>query len=184
MLKIPKNTGSVVWITGLSGSGKTTLGQMLVKQLNAIQQPSVFLDGDDLRGTLGEIIDVSERFELKTRKKLALFYGKLCLEISAQGHLVIMTTVSLFNEIQEWNRTNLPNYCEVFLDSPLQALRDRNSKNVYSAGSQSEKLPITGIDFTAEFPLAPDITFVNYPFKDPAEMASKIISLIEIKANL
>ena len=184
MFEVLKNTGSVVWITGLSGSGKTTLGQMLVKQLNSIKQPSVYLDGDNLRGALGEIIVESERFELKTRKKLALYYGRLCLEISAQGHLVIIATVSLFNEIHAWNRANLPNYCEVFLDIPLQTLRDRNSKNVYAEASHLKKLPITGIDFAAEFPLAPDITFVNYPFKDPAEMASKIISLLEIEANL
>ena len=173
-----------MWVTGVSGTGKTTLGRELVRQFNSINLLCVFLDGDELRGALGEVVNESVKFELNTRKNLAFFYGRLCLQISEQGHLVIIATVSLFNEIHKWNRANLPNYCEVVLDTPLQAVRDRNSKNVYTSTNNLEKPPIMGIDFVAEFPVKPDITFVNYPFKDPAEMASKIISLLEIKANL
>jgi adenylylsulfate kinase-like enzyme len=184
MVKRPKGKGSVIWITGLSGSGKTTLGRELVRQFNSTNRLCVFLDGDELRGALGEVINESVKFELNTRKNLAFFYGRLCLKISEQGHLVVIATVSLFNEIHEWNRANLPNYCEVVLDTPIQAVRNRNSKNVYNSTNDLEKSPVTGIDFAAEFPVAPDITFVNFPFKDPAEMASKIISLLEMKANL
>jgi len=183
-VKQPKKRGAVIWITGLSGSGKTTLGQELVRHYNLTHRLCVFLDGDELRGALGEIIDEDVKFELNTRKKLAFFYSKLSLNIAEQGHLVIVATVSLFNEIHKWNRTNLPNYCEIVLDTPLQELRNRNSKNVYTSNKKLEMSPVTGINFAAEFPEAPDITFMNYPFKDPAEMASKIVSLLETKANM
>ena len=62
-----KNVGVVVWVTGLSASGKTTVSKHLVGLLTDYQ-PTILLDGDELRGALGVVGNYSrgQRVELAT----------------------------------------------------------------------------------------------------------------------
>lgn len=110
------------WITGLSGAGKSTLARMLVEHLRNCGRTVVFLDGDDMRAVMGRT-NAHTRDE---RLDLALSYGRLGKLIASQGIDVVIATISLFHEVHEWNRKNLPGYVEIYLDVPLEELKRRD----------------------------------------------------------
>ena len=112
----------VLWITGLSGSGKTTLAKEVYKKLKTKNLPVILFDGDELR----EIFKSKsvQSYSREERMDFAMKYSKLCLQVSKQGLIVIIATISLFKKIHNWNRDNLPNYFEVFLKVPLDELKE------------------------------------------------------------
>lgn len=136
---------TVLWITGLSGAGKTTLAKAFVAQHT---KPIIRLDGDELR----EVMDATTVHTKEERLKLAMRYSKLCRLLSLQGFDVIIATISLFHEVQDWNRQNIPGYTEIFLDVSMDELQRRDSKKIYSTQKN-----IAGLDLAIERPKNPDI---------------------------
>src|SRR5580658_10619623 len=96
--------GRVFWITGLSGAGKTTLGRELSSRLRVIGHPTVFLDGDALRSAIAEDLGHSA----DDRRRSAMRNARLCQLLAGQGADVVCATISLFHEVQRWNRENIP----------------------------------------------------------------------------
>lgn len=143
----PNLKHSVVWITGLPGSGKTTLARALADSiLEKTGVRAVHLDGDSLRSALN-LFDYSTG----TRRELALAYQGLALLLSKQGFVVLVSTVSLFHEIQESNRMNLAGYFEVFLDVPREALAQGPRSNIYEGALELDPSQ------APEFPKYPNI---------------------------
>lgn len=141
-----RRMGRVIWITGLSGSGKTTLAQALQQEL----EHSILLDGDDLRQALGA---ENTGYDREGRKNLAKTYSCLALMLARQGFTVLVATISLFHEIHEWNRENLPNYLEIFLDIPDDIRRKRDPKGLYA-----KNIPdMAGERIAVDFPAKPDL---------------------------
>jgi len=69
--------------------------------------------------------------------------------------------MSLFHEIHTWNRKNLPNYFEIYLDVSLETVKKRDPKNIYARALEGNKSNIPGIDLLPEFPLSPDLKINN-----------------------
>lgn len=164
---------TVFWLTGLSGAGKTTLGHILTNKLRCCGYPVIFLDGDILR----EVFDSNIGHDRESRLAAAIKYSKLCKMLVDQQVHVVCATISLFHTVQEWNRTHIENYIEIFLDVPLDELIKRNSKNIYSRALSSEVKNVVGIDIPAEFPKLPDIVILN----DANSKQDENISLILAK---
>ena len=145
--------GHVYWITGLSGAGKTTLGQELSRRLRAAGQRVIFLDGDALRSAIAEDLGHSAG----ERRRAAMRNARLCLLLAEQGADVVCATISLFYEVQRWNRENIPGYREIYLRVPMDELRRRDSKGIYASAQRGEARDVVGIDVLAEVPEAPDL---------------------------
>ena len=112
----------VFWITGLSGSGKTTIGMLLREQLiKKHNKPVVFLDGDVVRGILGDIFSYSD----EDRLSCAMVYSKLSEELANQGLTVICCTISMFDCVRERNRRLIDGYYEIYLKTSLSILAKR-----------------------------------------------------------
>ena len=88
----------------------------------------IHLDGDKLREIFGVVERNSQNYDRNARLGLAMKYSKLTNVLCSQGFTVVVSTISMFNEIYDWNRTNLPNYFEVYLKIPLDELRRRDPK--------------------------------------------------------
>lgn len=114
-------SGGVIWITGLSGVGKTTVAALVRERFARTGQLPVLLDGDRIRQVMPEPPGFGEA----DRRRLAHVYAGLAREFSAQGHLVVCATVSLFHAVHAWNRAHLPRYLEVWLRAPVEELRRR-----------------------------------------------------------
>jgi adenylylsulfate kinase-like enzyme/phosphohistidine swiveling domain-containing protein len=160
--------GRVFWITGLSGAGKTTLGQELSRRLRAAGRSVTFLDGDALRAVIAE--DLGHNAD--NRRRSAMRNARLCRLLAGQGTYVVCATISMFHEVQRWNRENIPGYREIYLRVPLDELRRRDSKGIYAGTSN-----VVGIDLPAEAPEAPDLVLDNYGALDVATAVDRILAV-------
>ncbi len=162
--------GTVYWITGLSGAGKTTLGMLLYNMMRA-KKPNVFrLDGDIARWAYNDVTD----FSIEARRECAFRHARVCKMIADQGIDVICCTISLFHDVQAWNKENLARYVEIFLDVPMNILVQRNQKGLYSQVKEGKTKNVMGVDQKLELPQAPDIHFINDGRLAPKEAAMKI----------
>lgn len=170
---ILKMQGRVYWITGLAGSGKTTIGRALYHTLKKQMPAIVFLDGDELR----EVFDNDLGYAREERLKVAMRYSKLCNLLSVQGITVVCCTISMFHSIRQWNRQNIPDYCEVYIKVSQETLVRRNQKGLFSNYSQGKIKNIIGLDLEAELPAEPDLVIENEGSFSIEEVVMKILNL-------
>ena len=145
--------GRVYWFTGLSGAGKTTAARSLVEALRGQGKFTIFLDGDELRDAMG----AGDSYSRDERLALAMRYAKLCKMLSEQGAIVVIATISMFEEIYTWNRENLKGYLQVYLDVPIEELEKRDSKKIYQRAKSGALRNVAGIDFEVDIPKEADI---------------------------
>jgi len=145
--------GVLYWITGLAGSGKTTIGNRLYYRMKSESVNTVILDGDILKKIAGKDLG----YKREERLERAYRYSTLCKLLTDQGINVIICTIAMFNEVRNWNRENVENYVEVFLNVDLEVLKTRNRKGLYSRQGGN----IAGIDVDIEYPEKPDIIIKN-----------------------
>jgi adenylylsulfate kinase-like enzyme len=148
--------GRVFWITGLSAAGKTSIGRALSARLRASGCQVVFLDGDTLRAVSNDL-----GYTADNRRAAAMRNGMLCRMLAEQGMDVVCSTISLFHDVQRWNRENIPRYNEIFVRVPLEELKRRDTKGVYTAAGNGQASNIVGLDIPAETPEAPDLILDN-----------------------
>lgn len=165
-------SGRVFWITGLSGVGKTTLGRELWNRLRTADSPAVFLDGDELRNAIAD--DLGHGVD--SRRQSAMRNARLCLLLAQQGIDVVCATISLFHEVQRWNRENIPGYREIYVRVPMEELRRRDQKGIYARAERGEASNVVGIDLPAEVPDAPDLVLDNYGAIDVATAVHRILA--------
>ena len=172
------NNGQVIWITGLSDSGKTTLANEVVSRLKQSNHPVISLDGDELRGVFGASAESEGNHARQARLNLAMKYSRLCYLLASQGMTVVIGTISLFREVHEWNRENLPGYFEVFLKVPMDELRRRDSKGIYKKFDSGELTNVAGLDLTVDEPQAADIRFDFEPERSIVSMTDELFKKI------
>ena len=102
--------------------------------------------------------------------------ARLCRLLASQGADVVCATISMFHEVQRWNRENISGYREIYLRVPLDELRRRDSKGIYAAGQRGDAQDIVGVDVPAEFPEAPDLVLDNYGELDIATAVERILA--------
>jgi glutamine kinase len=167
------SSGRVFWITGLSGAGKTTVGRELWARLRAAGRPVTFLDGDALRAVIAEDLGYSEG----SRRQSAMRNARLCRLLAEQGTDVVCATISLFHDVQRWNRKNIPGYHEIYLRVPIAELRRRDSKGIYTGAQRGDARDVVGLDVLAEAPEAPDLVLDNYGELDVASAVDRILAI-------
>jgi len=157
-----KLMGKVIWITGLSGAGKTTISNKISNELRKRNLNVIRLDGDELRKIFGtDNLDFSN-FDKRSRVELAKKYSYLCKAIADQGYFVVIATISMFNEIYEWNRRNLPGYFEVYIKVPLEILFKRDPKGLYKKYSEGNLKNLAGLDLEIDEPQNADFVVNDY----------------------
>ncbi len=169
--------GWVFWITGLCASGKTTVATLLFNRLRDLHPNSILLDGDELR----QVINPESGFSGEDRLRLARQYSRLCRLISNQGIHVVISTISMFTECRRWNRTNIEQYCEVYLKVPLDIRIKRDKKGLYQGGPGSQ---VVGVDIEFEEPLNPDILVLDNGSMNPTQVADEIWNRVPPKIKL
>lgn len=171
-----RELGKVYWITGLSGAGKTTIGTEFYKILSEEKDNVIFLDGDELREAFGKDLGYSK----EERLKCAMRYSRICKLLSSQGIDVIICTISMFNEVREWNRLNMPNYLEIYIKVPISVLKLRDQKGLYSGIGKGNSDFVVGVNLDLDFPTTPDIVIENVGDISPLDIANRIYTLFAI----
>lgn len=169
----------VVWITGLSGTGKSTVASIVGGRLTDAGRRPVLLDGDRIR----RIMPASPGYTEPERRRVATFYSRLAHEMAGQGHLVVCATISLFHDVQRWNRENIDNYLEVWLRVPLTALKDREGRAAFydhrSLGpGQTALRNVVGVDAPAQFPREADLVIDNFGDTTAHDASDRIMNAL------
>ena len=152
--------GRVFWITGLSAAGKTSIGRALSAHLRASGSRVIFLDGDTLRAAVSNDLGYSA----ENRRAAAMRNGMLCRMLAEQGFDVVCSTISLFHDVQRWNRENIPRYNEIFVRVPLEELKRRDTKGIYAGWPAGKWQILSGSTFRPRLPKRPDLILDNRRF--------------------
>src|SRR5580658_2301926 len=161
--------GRVFWITGLSASGKSSIGRALSSHLETSGRSVIFLDGDALRAVVSSDLG----YGADDRRAAGMRNGMLCRMLAEQGCDIVCSTISLFHDVQRWNRENIPRYIEVFVHVPMEELKRRDSKGIYGGNGHSAN--VVGLDIPAEIPKAPDLILDNDTSLEPEEAVRRIL---------
>ncbi len=164
----------VIWITGLSGSGKTSLCDALSRMLKPRLPQLVLVDGDAVRRLFGDTLGHSEA---DRKVQIGRIQG-LAKMLSEQGLVVLVAALYSHPDLLAWNRANLADYFEVYLDAPFELVERRDSKGLY-AGAAAGTIPqVVGVDIPWHAPQAPDLKLNAGAGKDPDELANEIIRAV------
>lgn len=151
----------VVWIIGLSGAGKTTLARRVVEECKRSASNVVLVDGDEVRAMFGDDLGHT----MADRRKNAERICHLCKFLDDQSIHVVCAILSLFPESRKWNRQNFQNYYEVFIDTPIADLQNRDTKGIYGRFAAGQVKNVAGLDLEFQRPNA-DLLIENAGSRD------------------
>jgi len=165
----------VIWLIGLSGVGKTTLANKVITDVNKKTSNTILLDGDTIR----EVFDNDLGYTMEDRLINAKRICKLGQFLDQKGINVICSILSIFPETRAWNRENITNYYEIFIDTPIETLVARDSKGIYGKFKRGEISDVAGMDIDFPIPNNPDLIINNNGSKvDLLKYSEKIVELL------
>ena len=134
----------VVWFTGLSGSGKSTIANLVEKKLHALGRHTCLLDGDNVRHGLNKDLGFTEADRVENIRRVAEV-ARLMVDA---GLIVLVSFISPFRAERRFARALVAEgeFCEVFVDTPLDVAEQRDTKGLYKKARRGELKNFTGID--------------------------------------
>ena len=168
----------VIWLIGLSGAGKTSIGKELVKRLKENDRPVVFMDGDIFREIMGNDLGHS----IEDRRVNADRVCRYCKYLDKEGVDIVFAILSVFQESQDWNRENINNYFEIYINISIETLRSRDPKGIYKKVFDGEIKNVVGVDIPFSPPLYADMVIDNNEDLDNfEEIVNHIIGRLKSK---
>jgi len=118
---------------------------------------------------------------LEDRRRNADRVSRICHYLNEQGMIVICSMLSLFEETRQWNRDNIENYYEIYLDVSMRQLLTRDHKNLYRKALNENTNDVVGVDIEFIRPQNPDLILDNNKNrKSLSSMAQKVVNLIDV----
>lgn len=167
----------VTWITGLSGVGKTTVAKKVYAELKQQVASITLLDGDDFREIVGADVGHTREDRLINARRIS----NMCHYFVKHDISVICSTMSLFKEIHELNRSRIKNYLEVYLTAPIAELHNRDIKNIYKNYNDGKINNVVGLDLEFDEPRAADYILDNSTTDKLTENVKMIIDAVQNK---
>jgi sulfate adenylyltransferase len=177
-LRTPR--GACIWFTGLSGSGKSTTAEALVPLLEARGRTVTLLDGDVVRTHLTQGLGYSKEDRDTNVRRV----GYVAAEIVRHGGLVVAALVSPYRETRAEVRAMVgEGYIEVFVDTPLDVVEERDVKGWYAKARAGEVREFTGVSDPYEPPLDPELTLQTTD-TTPQANAGLVLAYLETRGIL
>jgi bifunctional enzyme CysN/CysC len=167
---------AVVWFTGLSGAGKSSIANQLEARLHAAGAHTYLLDGDNVRHGLNHDLGFTEADRIENVRRIAEV-ARLMVDA---GLIVLVSLISPFREQRRMARRLLEpgEFCEVFIDTPLEVAERRDVKGLYAKARRGELLNFTGIDSPYEPPENPELR-IDTTLHAPDEAAELVLETLE-----
>ncbi|MBA8889086.1 bifunctional enzyme CysN/CysC [Dokdonella fugitiva] len=165
----------VLWLTGLSGSGKSTIANIVERQLHALGARTYLLDGDNVRHGLSKDLGFTDADRVENIRRI----GEVARLMVDAGLIVITAFISPFRSERQLARGMVENgeFIEVFVDTPLDVVEQRDPKGLYRKARRGELKNFTGIDSPYEVPAAPELHLRTME-QSPEESASAIVEAL------
>ena len=151
----------VIWLVGLSASGKTTIGRDLVNRLRALDRPTVFIDGDEIR-SIFKHDDLERSYSVEERRKNAERIFEMTRWLHRQEVTVVCSILCIFQDILDANAEAYGElYKEIYIQASLEAVAQRSPKDLYGKARRGEMNNVVGLDIPYPPPKAPSLTIDN-----------------------
>lgn len=170
----PNRRGFTLWFTGLPCSGKSTLAPLVAEELTRRGHGVEILDGDVVRTHLTKGLGFSKEDRDENIRRI----GFVCGLLSKHGAVAIGAAISPYREVRDQVRASIPNFVEVYVNTPLEICIQRDVKGMYKKALAGEMKNFTGIDDPYEAPLNPEI-MIETQKESPAESAARIVARLE-----
>lgn len=172
----------VIWLIGLSGAGKSTVGREVYGLLKKQAPNTALVDGDEIREVFRHTGE--EAYTLEGRRENARRIQALCRWLDTQDINVVCPILSVFQEHRDQNRSLYSSYFEVYIETDIQALLQRDYKSLYHQALHEGRPNIVGIDLEFVPPQNPDLTIYNgKDLIDPRVAAERILQAARSKAG-
>jgi bifunctional enzyme CysN/CysC len=161
-----------VWFTGLSGAGKSSIANIVEKKLHAQGVHTYLLDGDNVRHGLNKDLGFTHADRIENMRRVAEV-ARLMVDA---GVVVLVSFISPFRDERRMARERVDEgeFCEVFVDTPLQIAEQRDVKGLYAKARRGELVNFTGIDSPYEPPENPEV-HIDTQALDPDAAADRVI---------
>src|SRR5437016_12449160 len=120
-----KNTGLILWFTGLSGAGKSTLAELVGSELREQGIKVEILDGDEVRTNLSKGLGFSKEDRDTNIRRI----GYVARLLARNGVVAITAAISPYAEIRDEIRAHAGEndvvFIEVFANATIDALTKR-----------------------------------------------------------
>ncbi len=146
------------WITGLHASGKNDLAYKMERILFDQGKTVVVLDGSQLRSGLNRELGFDKADRDENLRRVA----EMAKLLNDQGLIVIAVFLSPDRATREQVKEiiGVGSYKEIFVDTPLQICRQRDTKGLYKRADEGQVRHFPGVDIAYE-PGTADITIEN-----------------------
>jgi bifunctional enzyme CysN/CysC len=170
------HAGRVVWLTGLSCSGKTTIATELERELFARGKLIYVLDGDNVRH--GLCADLG--FSPEDRRENIRRIGEVAKLFADAGVICVTAFISPYRADRDTIRQSLPpgQFVEVYLNIPVEACEQRDSKGLYAKARAGEIRDFTGVSAPYEAPAKPEIELLTAQLT-VEECVSRIVAFLD-----
>jgi adenylyl-sulfate kinase len=165
-----------LWFTGLSGSGKSTLSEKVAAELKRRGLNVEILDGDEVRTNLSKGLGFSKEDRDINIKRI----GYVCKLLTRNGVWAISAAISPYKEIRDYNRNEIKNFIEIYVECSIPKLAERDVKGLYTKALAGEIKNFTGVSDPYEAPDNPEIK-VSSEKQTVEESFNQIIGYLESK---
>jgi adenylyl-sulfate kinase len=145
--------GFTLWFTGLPSSGKSTLARRVEEVILERGMSVEVLDGDEVRETFSKGLGFSKQ-DRDTNIRRIGFVAKL---LSRNGVVAITAAISPYRDTRDEMRKAIGRFVEVYVECPIDVLKERDVKGLYKKALAGEIKNFTGVDDPYEPPLKPEV---------------------------
>lgn len=170
------NQGFTLWFTGLPCSGKSTLSQIVAAELERRGRGVEVLDGDIVRENLTKGLGFSKEDRDTNIRRI----GFVCGLLSKHGAVAISAAISPYRAVRDHVRSQITNFIEVFVDTPLELCIQRDVKGMYKKALAGQMKNFTGIDDPYEAPLNSELT-IKTAHETAEKSAARVLAYLEEK---
>ena len=155
-LKLMKQRGVTIWLTGLSGSGKSTIAVELEHALIENKHQAYILDGDNIRHGLNKNLGFSPEDRSENIRRI----GEVAKLFTDANIITITAFISPYREDRDNARALQKDgeFIEVYVKCPLDVCEQRDTKGLYKKARAGEVKEFTGISAPYEEPSDPELT--------------------------
>ena len=119
--------------------------------------PTIEVSGDEWRKVTN-----FKKYDKKSRTEGLIRLHRFTKMITDKNINLILNCIGMYHRARKWNRSNIDNYLEIYIEADLKKIISLKKKSLYL----SNKKNIVGLDIKAELPKNPHIKIVN-DFKKP-----------------
>lgn len=166
----------IIWIHGKSCVGKTLIAKQLVKKIRKKKINIIHIDGDNIR-------KITSNFDYSKngRYNNAILISKLVFLLNKNKVNVVVSTISIFPKLLEWNRRKMKNYLDVLIKVKKDLLYKRDKNQIYFKKKIKNK-NVVGEDISFNYPKKVDLVIHNNSTKKTfLKNIDKIIKSNKIK---